>query len=216
VLGYVKIEYVPKSSIFGSKDYRLIKANPIADVSPSEQTLFTTIFQDADENGAILLKKLQALTVASAATEFKQSLKADLTANGYYNKDGSLLDVGELTDAGAKQWALVDGFRLYLSVVEKDRLNFSDAPAKTPERFNKLLPYAIALGVEEQWAKQFEGIDLVTSTNWYSGNLATFSAVSLASDLSGDFAQALSSSSSVSSDGGVGGGGFGGGGGGSW
>lgn len=123
---------------------------------------------------------------------------------------------GTLTEEGAKQWALVDGFKLYLSVVEKDRLKFSDAPDKTPERFNALLPYAIALGVEKEWAKQFEGIDLTESTTWYSGNLAAFSAVALASDLGSSFATTVSSNSSVSSSGGSSGGGFGGGGGGSW
>jgi len=78
------------------------------------------------------------------------------------------------------------------------------------------LPYAIALGVEKQWSKQFAGIDLTSSTNWYNGNVATFSAVALASDLGGIFASTISSNSSVSSSGGSSGGGFGGGGGGSW
>ncbi len=87
---------------------------------------------------------------------------------------------GNLTDEGAKQWALVDGFKLFLNVVEKDRLKFTDAPEKTPERFSKLLPFAVALGVEKQWAKQFEGIDVTQSTNsWYNGgNMAAFSAAS--------------------------------------
>lgn len=216
VAGYMKIEYIPKKGLFSSKDYRLIKISEAAHMSASEKQLFDAVFEEADAQQSILLSQLPKLTVASAATVFKNSLKTDLTAQGYYDKDGNILDIGELTDAGAKQWALVDGFRLYLSVVEKDRLKFTDAPEKTPERFSRLLPYAVALGVEKEWAKQFEGIDLAPSTTWYAGNFATFSAVSLASDIGGGFAQALSSSSSVSSSGGSSGGGFGGGGGGSW
>lgn len=121
-----------------------------------------------------------------------------------------------MTDTGAKQWAKVEGFQLYMSVAEKDRLKFSDAPDKTPERFNKLLPFAVALGVEKDWAKQFEGIDVSQSTNWYVGNMAAFSAVNLASDIGTSFASTVSSNSSVSSSGGSAGGGVGGGGGGSW
>jgi len=129
---------------------------------------------------------------------------------------------GGMTPAGADEWAKVRGFKEYLTVAEKDRLNFSDAPDKTPERFNKLLPFAVALGVEQEWAKQFEGIDVAPTTGWYSGYDPTgFSAVYLASTLGSEFSQGVSSnftpvSSSGGSSGGFSGGGFGGGGGGSW
>jgi len=129
---------------------------------------------------------------------------------------------GGMTPAGADEWAKVRGFKEYLTVAEKDRLNFSDAPDKTPERFNKLLPFAVALGVEQEWAKQFEGIDVAPTTGWYSGYDPTgFSAVYLASTLGSEFSQGVSSnftpvSSAGGSSGGFSGGGFGGGGGGSW
>ena len=127
-----------------------------------------------------------------------------------------------MTLSGAVEWAKVQGFKEYLTVAEKDRLKFSDAPDKTPERFNKLLPFAVALGVEQDWAKQFEGIDVAPATGWYGGYDPTvFSAAYLASSLSSDFSQGVASnfspvSSSGSSSGGFSGGGFGGGGGGSW
>ncbi|MEM6586682.1 MAG: DUF2207 domain-containing protein, partial [Pseudomonadota bacterium] len=41
----------------------------------------------------------------------------------------------------------IEGFRLYLSVAEKDRLNMIDAPDFSLELFERFLPYAIALGV---------------------------------------------------------------------
>jgi len=216
VRGYLKIVYIPKKGFFGAKDYQLVMLQNSSHLPRIEAPLFTSLF---DGKPDILVSKLVRTNVASQATLFKSAIKAELTDKGYYDKDENILMHGTLTEKGAEQWALVDGFRLYLSVVEKDRLKFSDAPDKTPERFSALLPYAIALGVEKQWAQQFKGIDLVESTTWYSGNLAAFSAVSLVSSLGGSFASTVSSSSSnssVSSSGGSSGGGFGGGGGGSW
>lgn len=129
------------------------------------------------------------------------------------------------SEAGFKQWAKVEGLKLYLSVAEKDRIKFHNAPKKTPNLFNKLLPYAIALGVEREWAKQFEGIDLEAATTWYSSPHHHFTAYYLASSLSSDFSSSVvsnfsppsqSSSSGGFSGGGFSGGGGGGGGGGSW
>ena len=128
-----------------------------------------------------------------------------------------------LTKAGYDQWAKVEGLKLYLTVAEKDRLNFHDAPEKTPKHFNALLPYAIALGVETAWAKQFEGIDVTESTDWYSGSSSRmFNSSLLAHSISSEFSSVVSSnvtptqSSSGYSGGGSSGGGGGGGGGGSW
>jgi hypothetical protein len=47
------------------------------------------------------------------------------------------------------------GFRLYLETAEADRLNLQ-APEITAERFEALLPYAVALDVEKPWAHAFE------------------------------------------------------------
>ena len=68
------------------------------------------------------------------------------------------------------------GLKLYLNVVEKDRMNSQGEPEKTPARFEKLLPYAIALGVEKQWAKQFEGI-YVTPPSWYNDRYSAFNSL---------------------------------------
>lgn len=213
VKGYIKIVYVPKKGFFGSKDYKFVMLKPHEGLPDEQIVVFDAIFGGQDE---VRLSDLDKAAVSLRITVFKDALKRSLTDRGYYQKKGQLFMRGTLTKEGAKEWALVDGFRLYLSVVEKDRLKFTDAPEKTPERFSELLPYAIALGVEKQWAKQFEGIDLTEATGWYSGNFATFSAIALVSDLGGSFASTVSSNTSVSSGGGVSGGGFGGGGGGSW
>ncbi len=125
------------------------------------------------------------------------------------------------TPEGLEAWAYVKGFKLFLSVTEKDRLAFTDAPERTPKQFSKFLPYAIALGVEKEWAKQFEGIDITRSMGWYGGNAHSFTAGYLVGNLSDSFASTVATSvapqtSSSSFGGGSSGGGFSGGGGGSW
>lgn len=125
------------------------------------------------------------------------------------------------TPEGLTTWAYIEGFKLFLSVTEKDRLAFTDAPARTPKQFSKFLPYAIALGVEKQWAKQFEGIDISKDMGWYGGNTQAFTAGYLVGNLSDSFAATVASSTAPTSSssgfgGGSSGGGFSGGGGGSW
>lgn len=125
------------------------------------------------------------------------------------------------TPEGLKAWSHIEGFKLFLSVTEKDRLAFTDAPARTPKQFSKFLPYAIALGVEKEWAKQFEGIDITKGMGWYGGNAQAFTAGYIVGNLSDSFARTVATSTTpTSSSGGFGGGssggGFSGGGGGSW
>lgn len=118
----------------------------------------------------------------------------------------------------------IDGFKMYLGVAEKDRMNSIKEPHRTPELFESFLPYALALNVENQWAEKFSDIlsnidKESTSYNpgWYSGAAwSTFGASGFASSLSGSFSSTISSSSTApgSSSGGGGGGSSGGGGGG--
>ena len=49
----------------------------------------------------------------------------------------------------------IAGFQRYLSITEEDRLETLHPPEKTPELFERYLPYAIALGVENKWASKF-------------------------------------------------------------
>ncbi len=110
------------------------------------------------------------------------------------------------------------GFKNYLTVAEKDRIDFHNAPEKNPATFEKFLPYAMALGVEKVWAKQFADLNLRPS--WYgSSSGSTFNAIAFTSGMSHFSSVAksnMASSPSSSGGGGSSGGGFGGGGGGSW
>jgi uncharacterized membrane protein len=123
------------------------------------------------------------------------------------------------TKHGVLLYEHIRGFRDYVHTAERDRLAFHNAPERTPERFDALLPYAMALGVEKEWAKQFEDIYREPGT-WYAAAPGhAFSAPALASSI-GEFSAATGSASapqsSGSGGGGSSGGGFGGGGGGSW
>lgn len=117
----------------------------------------------------------------------------------------------------------IKGFELYLTVAEKDRIAFHNAPARTPERFQALLPYAIALGVEKEWTEQFKDMDIQAPdwaegdafrANWMTSlvrNIGAFNASAAAG-----FSPSSAGSGGSGFSGGGSGGGFGGGGGGSW
>lgn len=109
------------------------------------------------------------------------------------------------------------GFKNYLTVAEKDRIDFHNAPEKNSATFEKFLPYAMALGVEKAWAKQFA--DLNVRPSWYgSTSGGMFNAIALSSGMShfSSVAKSNMAASPSSGAGGSSGGGFGGGGGGSW
>lgn len=131
---------------------------------------------------------------------------------------GYFMPVKTLAGVEAKEHLL--GLKMYLSVAEKDRLEFHNAPEKDPAQFEKLLPYAIALNVTDQWAKKFEGI-YRENPSWYHDPVHPFTPIVLAHSLS-SFSGSLASSGTAPSGhsglsgGGHSGGGFGGGGGGSW
>ncbi len=133
------------------------------------------------------------------------------------------------TIKGVDAYEKILGLKEYLEVAEKDRINFHNAPAKRPEVFEKLLPYAMILGVEKEWAKQFESI-YTANPSWYEGgsSLNTFNTFYLISALD-SFSEVANASMGVKNEGGIAsgggsgfggggfsGGGFGGGGGGSW
>jgi Predicted membrane protein len=130
--------------------------------------------------------------------------------------------MGQRTVKGVEMENYLKGLKLYLGVVEKDRLDFHNAPEKNPQTFEKFLPYAMALGVEKAWAGQFEGI-YTQSPTWYSSpGLSTFSVIVFTNDLHSFSSTATVSMAGAQSGGsgagggGFSGGGFGGGGGGSW
>jgi uncharacterized membrane protein YgcG len=130
---------------------------------------------------------------------------------------------------GRKTMDDIEGFRLYLGTAEEDRLNAMQSPEKTPELFERFLPYAVALDVQNVWAKRFAGVLAAAGTAaaaWYVGNQNwSNDPVSFTDHLSSDLSSTISSASTApgstssgggSSGGGSSGGGGGGGGGSGW
>jgi uncharacterized membrane protein len=123
----------------------------------------------------------------------------------------------------------IAGFRQYLSITEGERLDRLTPPKETPELFERYLPYAIALGVENRWAERFQGVLSAAAAEgrqgfgWYSGHSNPWSNPgSFVGSVGSSLASAVSSASTApgssggSGGGGSSGGGGGGGGGGGW
>ncbi len=92
---------------------------------------------------------------------------------------------------GRKIMDQIDGFKQYLSVAEEERLEFLNPPKKTPELFERFLPYAIALNVENTWANRFTGVLAAAGvgaavSTWYA------SSTSFSPDHVGSFADRVS------------------------
>lgn len=125
------------------------------------------------------------------------------------------------TIPGRRLMDQIEGFRMYLTVAEGDVLKNITPVAEMPELFEKYLPYALALGVEQRWAERFAAVLAMSAASyepaWYSGSSwSSFDAGGFVSSLGGSLSGAIASASSPpgSSSGGGGGGSSGGGGGG--
>ncbi|ULQ57716.1 DUF2207 domain-containing protein [Flavihumibacter rivuli] len=123
------------------------------------------------------------------------------------------------------------GFRMYLGQAEQHYYQQLTPPEKTLELFERYLPYAIALKVENEWAGQFQSILLNAIDQGYrpayyhtvGGFSRGFNMGDLSKGVSSGLSSTISSastppssSSGGSSGGGSSGGGGGGGGGGGW
>jgi hypothetical protein len=133
------------------------------------------------------------------------------------------------TQRGRRLMDQLEGFRTYLEVAEKDELNLRNPPARTPELFERYLPFALALGVEQQWAEKFAAVFARLGADggryqpaWYSGNFNARDLGGFTAGVGKSLTSAISSastppgSSSGGGGGGSSGGGGGGGGGGGW
>jgi uncharacterized membrane protein YgcG len=190
--------------------------------------------------GLLLLQLCVALIMMAALSGHPLPLVPPLLAIPFV-----ILTWRRLVVPTAVGWPLRDriaGFRHYLAVAEEDRLEKLNPPEKTAALFERFLPYAMALGVENRWAKRFSDVlaaaalddSAIDRDPWYVGktpawtNTSAFAA-SIGSSLTSTIASAATapgssggssgssgSSSSGSSGGGSSGGGGGGGGGSGW
>jgi len=134
------------------------------------------------------------------------------------------------TPEGRKLLDEIEGLKLYLSVAERDELARVSGPEGPPQldarRYEELLPYAVALEVEDAWTEKFTvavgaaaAAVVANNMSWYNGgkvsDLGSLSRA-IGSSLSSQIASSSRppGSSSGSGGGGSSGGGGGGGGGG--
>jgi len=134
------------------------------------------------------------------------------------------------TLAGRKLLDKTEGFKQYIDIAERHELDFKHPKGRSPELFEEYLPYALALGVEQQWGESFSDVlaqaqassggyspTWYHGTHWNNSNVGNFT-----NSLGSSFTNAIASfssapgSSSGSGGGGSSGGGGGGGGGGGW
>ena len=130
------------------------------------------------------------------------------------------------TATGSRKLRECVGFQRFVKLAEKGRIE--KLIADDPTIFGRLLPYAMVLGVGDEWAGKFAGL-MTEPPDWYSGaNYNTFSTYVFVNSLGSSMnsmGQTFQSKPAPQSTGGSGGsgfsgggsgGGFGGGGGGSW
>ena len=268
IQGYVTIEQIESTSLFGKDDYELTKIRePDALTTDFEMRLLHGIF------GIVKKRKISDLknSFYTKIPPIKKSIYASLVHKKFFHVSpdkvrkkyfgfniviifivffigalaeytpsvyellsllatiGIIFGFGFVMPKRTYQGVLIQehikGFKDYLETAEKDRIVFHNAPERTPELFQKFLPFAMVLGVEKAWASQFKGIYLVPPS-WYTGNnltnsndmsenMSNFSSFTN-SAMTSHPSSASSGGSGFSGGGGGGGGGFGGGGGGSW
>ncbi len=207
-----------------------------------EKYLYSGLFTDGDE---LQLKEADLITLSA---ETKKQINTQLVADNLFVKDPGAIKVfytmigvfamstfnipltlsafifgmsmPKKTPLGAQLEAVAESLRNFLSSQEK-KLTFQ---ADKQMMFERLLPYAIAYGVEKTWATRFAAFD-IKKPDWYQpyggGTFNSLIFLSSFNSVSRGFASAMtptSSSSGFSSggSGGFSGGGGGGGGGGSW
>ncbi len=236
--GYFKIEERKKN------DYYFIRKNTdLSDLQPYEKKLIEGIFKNGKE------VRIKDKRLAATIQEVTDLVYNQLVADGLFPKNPNATRVfysvigvlalitgnfglaliaftfGQAMPAksvfGAECANLSRSLKNFLTSQEK-QLAYQ---AKNQMMFEKLLPYAVAFGVEKIWAERFKNISL-KQPEWYSSYNSTraFSSTLFASSLSSSISSFRASATPVSSttghgsgfSGGFSGGGGGGGGGGSW
>ncbi len=79
---------------------------------------------------------------------------------------------GILSKKGRERYAKVQGLEMYIRTAEKNRLAKLNAPEDTIEKFEELLPYAVALGCADAWQKRFDTVlaDMNYAPDWAETN----------------------------------------------
>ena len=195
---------------------------------------------DFDLSGGVLLAILTVpfmLMTGALLLHFDSSFEANihwLSAFFYAMMSAGYLwyvsRVRMFTPEGARLASEIEGLRMYMKTAEEHRLNMLAPPEHTLELFEKLLPYALVLGVSNEWCKKFDDVlsRIDYRLDWYDSRdgfrtvrfAATFTGLSTsvgnAKTEKTSYSSGSGSWSSGSSGGGRSGGSGGGGGGRGW
>ncbi len=102
------------------------------------------------------------------------------------------------TQQGQKLLEDILGFRKFLSTTESERLKtIGTPPEKTPELYEKYLPYAMVLGVEKAWSEKFASVfNKIENYNpaWTNLNARLLSQINISSGLSSALSSAITPS----------------------
>jgi len=76
------------------------------------------------------------------------------------------------TTQGRKIMDHLEGFKMYLKYAEQNQIAMLNKPTLDNQHFEKMFPFAIALGVDNEWKKYFESNTISddskqAKTDWY-------------------------------------------------
>lgn len=239
---YIKITEVKKEkvlNIFGKgEDYEISELKPMDNsLAEFEKILMRRLFRDGKTVAMSSLSKDFYETFGRMEHEIFRSHKE----RGFYVKNpkvqmGTLLAIGIIitimgslilgpaliflsrvlngrTKLGDEMDFRIDGLKLFLKNMKRNY----EWQAKKVYIVEKMIPYAIAFGMIDDFMKQLEEMYPDYKPTWYQGNTSFYIASnSLFGSVKTSFITTAPSSSSGFSGGGFSGGGGGGGGGGSW
>ncbi len=91
------------------------------------------------------------------------------------------------TEQGARLAADIEGLAMYVGTAEAVRLEAMNPPQETPETFEAILPYAVALDLADTWAARFANIlaDAAYEPAWTTSGGDTLTRIRGASDIGG-------------------------------
>lgn len=211
-------------TLFSQSDTYVFNGNYDPDIAHMVQHTNALLFSSLQGEGLFRFNPKYAIFSATGALSL-------ITVMGYFTRSYTLIFLGilltlvfivfffvtgqfkrSLTMAGLQALGHAISLKNFLKSQSR-QLNFQGDKQML---FEKLLPYAVAFGVEKHWAKRFKDIDL-KNPSWYHGSSPTFSTIHFTQSMKG-LSNMVSTTGMSSGSGGSGssGGGGGGGGGGSW
>jgi Predicted membrane protein (DUF2207). len=97
--------------------------------------------------------------------------------------------ISAFTPLGIRVRSELEGFKMYLEIADESQLGVLITPEHTVERFEAMLPYAVALDVENQWSMKFHSVLQQDnySPAWYAGDKSQFTYSNFAGSLAASF-----------------------------